>query len=276
MAQVAGPSPGRRTTDCTCAEAAAGESTIGHPTGQIHPKMLRMNVRYDLVPPTVNGPTGSRSYRLRATEREQAAATRAAVLRAAREHFTARGVPGYAGDGRRRGRGVGRGRRRHRLSGGRPQAAAVLAVIDMALAGTDEPVVAEQRDYVQAVLAAEGARAKLTTYADALGRVMPRVAPLFDSLAQAALTEPDCAAVRDGIGARRRANMLRLAVDLRATGHLRDDLTDDEVADLLWTTNAPEYYALTVARGWSPTTYAERLGDLWCRLLLADPVERRQ
>jgi hypothetical protein len=148
----------------------------------------------------------------------------------------------------------------------------MLAVIDMALAGSDEPVVAEQRDYVRAVLAARGARLKLTTYADALGRVMPRVAPLFESLAQAALTEPDCAALRDSIGARRAANMRTLADDLRSTGELRDDLTDDEVADLLWTTNAPEYYALAVARGWTPTTYADRLGDLWTRVLLADPL----
>ena len=213
-----------------------------------------------------------RSYR---SERraEQAAATRAAVLRAAREHFTSKGyaATGVADVAAAAGVNVDTV---YRAVGRKPQL--MLAVIDMTLAGADEPVVAEQRDYVQAVLAAEGARAKLTTYADALGRVMPRVAPLFDSLAQAALTEADCAAVRDGIGERRRANMLKLAIDLRATGHLRDDLTDDEVADLLWTTNAPEYYALAVARGWSPTTYAERLGDLWCRLLLADPVEHRQ
>ncbi|MCW2739521.1 TetR family transcriptional regulator [Nocardioides sp.] len=210
-----------------------------------------------------------RSYRS-ARRAEQAAATRSAVLLAARDHFTERGYAATAVAGIAASAGVNVDTV-YRTVGRKPQL--MLAVIDMALAGADQPVVAEQRDYVQAVLAAEGARAKLTTYADALGRVMPRVAPLFDSLAQAALTEPDCAAVRDGIGERRRANMLKLAEDLRATGDLRDDLTDDEVADLLWTTNAPDYYALAVARSWSPTTYAERLGDLWCRLLLADPVE---
>ena len=209
-----------------------------------------------------------RSYRS-ARRAEQAAATRAAVLRAAREHFTARGYAGTGVVDVAASAGVNVDTV-YRVVGRKPQL--VLAVIDMALAGTDEPVVAEQRDYVQAVLAAEGARAKLTTYADALGRVMPRVAPLLDSLAQAALTEPDCASVRDGIGERRRAHMLKLAADLRTTGDLRADLADDEVADLLWTTNAPEYYALALARGWSPTTYATRLGDLWCRLLLADPL----
>ncbi len=137
----------------------------------------------------------------------------------------------------------------------------MLAVIDMTLAGADEPVVAEQRDDVKAVLVAEGALAKLTTYADALGRVMPRVAPLFDSLAQAALTEPACRPL-DTIAERRADNMHKLAPDLRSTGELRADLDDAEVADLLWTTNAPEYYALAVARGWSATAYATRLADV--------------
>ncbi len=211
-----------------------------------------------------------RSYR---SERrtEQAATTRAAVLRAARAHFTVRGYAATAVADVAASAGVNVDTV-YRTVGRKPQL--MLAVIDMALAGADEPLVAEQRDYVQAVLAAEGARAKLTTYAEALGRVMPRVAPLFDSLAQAALTEPDCAALRDSISARRAVNMLTLATDLRATGDLRDDLTDDEVADLLWTTNAPEYYDLAVARGWSPATYALRLGDLWIRALLADQLSR--
>ena len=210
-----------------------------------------------------------RSYRS-AQRAERAAETRAAVLGAAHELFTTRGyaatgVADVAASARVNVDTV------YAAVGRKPQL--MLAVIDMTLAGSDQPLVAEQRDYVRALLAAVGARAKLTTYADALGRVMPRVAPLFDALGQAALTEPDCAAVRDGIAARRRGNMQKLADDLRSTGELRDDLTDDEVADLLWTTNAPEYYALAVARGWSPPTYAERLADLWTRLLLADPLE---
>ena len=208
-----------------------------------------------------------RSYRS-ARRSEQAATTRAAVLRAAREHFTARGyaataVADIAASAEVNVDTV------YRTVGRKPQL--MLAVIDMALAQADEPLVAEQRDYVQAVLAAVGARAKLTTYAEALGRVMPRVAPLFDSLAQAALTEPDCAVLRASIGERRRANMLKLAEDLRATGDLRGDLTDDEVADLLWTTNAPELLRTRGCLGWSPETYVVRLTDLWTRLLLADP-----
>ncbi|WP_212723057.1 TetR/AcrR family transcriptional regulator [Nocardioides jishulii] len=207
-----------------------------------------------------------RSYRP-GKRAEKAAATQAAILAAAREQFTSRGyaattVADIAGAA-----GVNVDTL-YATVGRKP--VLLLAVIDMTLADEDHPVVAEQRDYVRATLAAPTARLKLTTYATALGRVMPRVAPLFDALAQAALSDPDCAALRDSIGQRRRANMVKLAADLRSTGQVRDDLTDDEVADLLWTTNAPEYYVLTVARGWSPATYGERLADLWTRLLLAE------
>jgi hypothetical protein len=67
---------------------------------------------------------------------------------------------------------------------------------------------------------------------------------------------------------RRAANMLLLAADLRATGDLRADLTDREVADLIWSTNSPDSWLLLRSRGWSAQRYADLLEDLWCRLLL--------
>jgi hypothetical protein len=62
--------------------------------------------------------------------------------------------------------------------------------------------------------------------------------------------------------------MLLFAADLRASGDLRADLDDREVADIVWSTNAPEYYLLLTARGWSTDRYVRLLEDLWCRLLL--------
>jgi hypothetical protein len=63
--------------------------------------------------------------------------------------------------------------------------------------------------------------------------------------------------------------MLLFAVDLRATGELRADLTDDEVADIVWSMNAAEYYNLLVDdRGWTPQRYGAFLADAWRRLLL--------
>ncbi len=198
---------------------------------------------------------------------QRAAATQAAILSAAREQFIDKGYAATAVADIAAAAGVNVDTV-YASVGRKPQL--MLGVIDMLLAGSDHPVAAEQRDYVVAVRATPSAVGKLATYAEALGRVMPHVAPLFAALGQAALTDPECAALRVRIGARRASNMQQLAADLRSTGELRADLTDHDVADLLWTTNAPEYYALAVACGWSPATYAERLADLWVRLFLDD------
>ena len=50
---------------------------------------------------------------------------------------------------------------------------------------------------------------------------------------------------------------------------LRDDLDDDTVADLVWSTNAVEYYLLRGRRGWTAEDYGRLLTELWSRTLLA-------
>jgi hypothetical protein len=63
--------------------------------------------------------------------------------------------------------------------------------------------------------------------------------------------------------------MALLAADLLATGELRAELARGEIADVLWSMNAPEFYMLLVdERGWSPKRFARWLADAWGRLLL--------
>lgn len=45
--------------------------------------------------------------------------------------------------------------------------------------------------------------------------------------------------------------MVLLARDLRATGEVRPDLSDQQVADFVWSTNSAEYFELLTQRGWS-------------------------
>ena len=64
--------------------------------------------------------------------------------------------------------------------------------------------------------------------------------------------------------------MREFAADLRATGELRQDLSDGQVADIIWSMNAAEYWVLLVReRQWSPEQFATWLADAWTRLLLA-------
>ncbi len=145
----------------------------------------------------------------------------------------------------------------------------VLAVIDSLLGGADQPMPAEQRDYVQAIRAEPTARGKIEIYAEVLARLVPRTAPLQEALRKAADTDAACAATWQHLVDRRAANMLLFAADLRSTGDLRADLTDREVADLLWSTNAAEYWLLLDQRGWTPARYEALRVDVWSRTLLA-------
>lgn len=210
-------------------------------------------------------PVKVRAY-LSPRRQEQAAATRRAILTAARDLFTRQGYADttvaavadradvsvdtiYASVGRK------------------PQL--MLAVIDTVLGEGDDPIPAEQRAYVQAIRAAESAADKIHVYATALGRVLPATAALQEALRHAAQTDAECAAVWRGLTQRRAANMLLFASDLRRTGEVRGELTDEVVADIVWSTNSVEYYLLLRQRRWTSEQYARWLADLWCRTLLA-------
>lgn len=218
-----------------------------------------------LVPSPVNGSESPRPYRSPRRE-EQAARTRHAILQAARHLFVGRGYAETTVADVARAAGVSVDTL-YASVGRKPQL--LLAVHDMELGSSDAPIPALQREYVAAVTSAEGARAKLATYAEALGRVFPTAVPLAEALRVAALGDAECRRVWDGLNARRAANMLLLARDLRSTGELREDLTDEDVAHLIWTTNSPEFYQLVTSGGRTGEDYAATVRDLWTRTLLA-------
>lgn len=196
---------------------------------------------------------------------EQAAATRQAVLAAAWELFVG---TGYAATT------VADIAERARVSvdtvyatvGRKP--ALLRELLESALSGTDKAAPAEQRDYVRRIHAAPTAGAKIAVYAHAVAELQQRMAPVFLALRDAAATDPECAALWNEISARRAANLRVFAADLRRTGELRDDLSDEEVADIIWSMNAAEYWVLLVhERGWTSLRFAQWLIDAWTRLL---------
>jgi AcrR family transcriptional regulator len=196
----------------------------------------------------------------------QAAATRHAVLDAARQLFARRGYTAttvvdiataaqvavdtvYATVGRK--------------------PALLRELVETALSGTDHPVPAPARDYVLAIRAATRAEDKLAIYAGAVATIHQRLAPIFLALRDAALADEACARLWTEISERRARNMREFAADLRATGQVRDDLSDDDVADVVWSMNAVEYWLLLVGqRGWTPQRFRDWLTDAWQRLLL--------
>lgn len=197
---------------------------------------------------------------------EQAAGTRRAVLEAARELFTTRGYAATTVAQIADRAGVNTDTI-YATVGRKP--ALLREVVEAALSGTDHAVPAQDRDYVRAIRLAASATEKIGIYAAAIAEMGPRTAPVFVALRDAATRDEQCAALYGEITTRRAANMRLFAADLRATGELRDDLDDDTVADIVWSTNASEYYVLLVhGRGWSPERFGAHLADMWRRLLL--------
>lgn len=144
-------------------------------------------------------------------------------------------------------------------------------LIEAAISGTDRAVPAEERDYVKAIHAEPDARQKLTLYARALRRILERLAPLLRVLKEAAPSDDELGKLWKSIASRRAANMRRLATELSATGQLRPDVDIDEATDVIWATNAPEFYLLLVGeRRWSPDRFESWLARAWIRMLLSD------
>lgn len=199
---------------------------------------------------------------------EQAATTRRAVLNAARDLFVANGYSATT---------VAEIAARARVSldtvyatvGRKP--ALLRELVETSISGASQAVPAEQRDYVARIGATPAARDKISIYAVAITEIQQRMAPVFLALRDAATADRDCAQLWAQIGKRRAQNMLLFAADLRSTGELRSDLTDQQVADIIWSMNAAEYWVLLVhERFWTPDQFAAWLTDAWTRLLLSE------
>jgi AcrR family transcriptional regulator len=217
------------------------------------------------------GPVKRRAYDA-SGRRAAAEQTRLRVLSVARDMFSRRGYAATSVADIARGAGVSVDTL-YSSVGRKPQL--LLAVHDMELAGGAAPADAEQRDYVRRIRAATTGADKIAAYADALADVLPRTVPLLDALREAGRTDPECRNVYQSIGERRAANMRTFAADLRSTGDVREGLDDDEIADVVWAMNGPDFYLLLRSRGRTPEQYAAVVRDIWTRTILKIQDDRR-
>lgn len=201
------------------------------------------------------------------TGRKQSAArTRAAILLAARTLFIGRGYTAttIAAVAAEAGVAVDTV---YAAIGKKP--ALFRALVESAISGTDIEVPAPERDYVLKINSAVTADQKLDLYAAAVTSIQSRLAPLLIVMREGAAADAAVAELWHEVASRRAANMRLLATELRKTGQLRSELSDDVVADIIWSMNAAEYYTLLVGeRGWQPEQFEAYLADAWKRLLL--------
>ncbi|MEP7025672.1 MAG: TetR family transcriptional regulator, partial [Actinomycetota bacterium] len=155
-------------------------------------------------------PVKSRTYRSSVRE-EQARRTRLAILGAARLLFAEHGFAAttIAQIAAKAGVAVDTV---YASVGAKPVLMRLL--VETAISGSDQPVEAEQRDYVRQVRAATTAAAKIGIYAHAVTEVNGRLAPLHLVLRDAAAQAPELAQLWQEIAARRARNMHMFAQDL--------------------------------------------------------------
>jgi AcrR family transcriptional regulator len=142
-------------------------------------------------------------------------------------------------------------------------------VIDVAIAGDDEPIAVADRPWLDAVRAEQDQRERLRLLdEDGFARVA-RVAPVLEVLRSAARSDDDLAVLWSEVQTARRAEVRSYVELVAALGPLRGDA--EELTDLVWAIGGCElYYALVVERGWPVERYLTALHDLVERVGLPD------
>jgi AcrR family transcriptional regulator len=131
-------------------------------------------------------------------------------------------------------------------------------LVDVTVAGDDEPVALPDRPFVAEIGALSDPVAKLRRFARHLAETNARVVDVMLALAGAATADPDAAAIWRKNLDERRLGMLAFAGDLLRTGAVRADLDADRVADVLWLAmDVRNYDWLVRQRGWTLEQYQD-------------------
>jgi len=144
------------------------------------------------------------------------------------------------------------------------------ALVDVTVAGDDQPVPLPEREFVADIAALTGARAKLRRYAQHLVEVHARQAQVVLALAAAATADPEAASIWQKNVDDRRRGMAMFAAELASTGELRPEHTVDTAADVLWLAmDVRNYDWLVRRRDWSAERFQTWYVDTVAAALLA-------
>lgn len=197
---------------------------------------------------------------------EQARASRAAMLEAARELFLAHRFAGTTLPRVAEAAGVSV-QYVYKVFGNK--AGLVKAVFDVAIAGDDEPIAIQDREDITAVRTETDPRRKLELYGRHMASIGPRTMPILLVVRDAAAGDDAAGVVWAQLQAERLHGMTMFADDLHGHGHLRKSVNRDEARDVLWLHNSLEVWDLLVTqRGWTPKRYGDWLSHQLIAALL--------
>jgi AcrR family transcriptional regulator len=148
--------------------------------------------------------------------------------------------------------------------GGKP--GIVQAIYEQSLLGAGGPPAEDRSDRAQTTVT--DPRELMEQFGRFITEVSPIGSPVFLLIRDAAASgDPDMAALLLDVDDARYARMLHNARQVLGRGFLRADLSDEEVADVMFTCTSAELYEnLVLKRGWS----AERYGRFIARTLAAN------
>lgn len=144
------------------------------------------------------------------------------------------------------------------------------AILDVSIAGDDEPVAVSDRPQVQAAVADADPRGQVAGFVATAADINARSAPVYRILVGAASSDPDAAALLEELNQQRRSGQGQLARALARRGALRTDLRQRDAVDIIYTLMSPEVYRLLVVdRKWTPQRYQRWLTETLSASLLA-------
>jgi AcrR family transcriptional regulator len=189
--------------------------------------------------------------------REQARARRLAVVLAARELFETGGFRQTTIAAIAKRAGVS-SESIYKTFG--TKAALAKAVFDMELAGDDEPVPVAERPAMQAMRDEPDVRRKVTMFAEGLARRQARSAAVQILIRDGRHVDDSLIPVWEALQREGLTGMTALGQHLLDTGQLREDLTLEQVRDILWNyLSIDAYERLVLIQGWSQQHYSDWL-----------------
>jgi len=142
-------------------------------------------------------------------------------------------------------------------------------LINVAVGGDDKSIPLFQRPGPQTVLREQDPRRQLGLFAQDITGILERVAPVFEVMRLAAMTEPDIDILLHKLLDERLHNMEIFVHHLVEHGPLREGMDERSAAENVWTIASPEVFRLlTVERDWTKQQYIDWLSDALTRLLL--------
>ncbi len=198
--------------------------------------------------------------------REQARATRRAVLDAARELFVESGYVATTIDAVAARAEVSP---ETVYATFKTKRSLLSEVIDVAIAGDDSPAPILERDWVREIRNEPDARRRVEILARNGRLMLERWASIHEVLRGAAAADPEMASLWELNKAQRFAGQREILRILSGSGALREGLTAKVAADVLFAVGSPETYRLLVVdRGWSADRFERWYADALARLLL--------